>query len=72
MQEAIVAGEGTFIDVQEAAKEAFERAKESIDNPVYEIESAWKGAFANGWRSAVKTLGIPEQEALDKLHQSRQ
>jgi hypothetical protein len=67
-----VAGEGTFLDVQEAAQKAFDRAKENIDNPVYEIESAWKSGYLNGWRSAIKTAGIPEQEALDKLHTSQQ
>jgi hypothetical protein len=71
-QEAIVAGEGTFLDVQELAQKAFDRAKDNIDNPVYEIESAWKSGFMNGWRSAIKTAEISEQEALDKLHTSQQ
>lgn len=67
-----MAGEGTFLDVQEAAQKAFDRAKDNMDNPVYEIESAWKSGYMNGWRSAIKTAEISEQEALDKLHASQQ
>ena len=67
-----MAGEGTFLDVQEAAQRAFDQVKDNIDNPVYEIEKAWKSGYVNGWRSAVKTAGIPEQEVLDKLHASGQ
>jgi hypothetical protein len=65
-----VAGEGTWIDVQEAAQSAFNKARDNIDNPVYEIESAWKSGYLSGFRAAVKTLGM-EQEALDKLHASQ-
>lgn len=67
-----MAGEGTFLDVQEAAQKAFDRTKDNIDNPVYEIEAAWKSGFLNGWRSAIKTAEVPEQEALDMLHASQQ
>ncbi len=34
--------EGTWLDVQEAAQSAFDKMKDDIDNPVYEIE---KGAI---------------------------
>jgi hypothetical protein len=67
-----VAGEGTFLDVQEAAQKAFDSVKDNIDNPVYEIEKAWKSGYVNGWRSAIKTSGMPEQEALDNLHATEQ
>jgi hypothetical protein len=61
-------GEGTWLDVQEAAQSAFEKLKDDIDNPVYEIEKAWKGGFNNGFKLAVRVLGVPQQEALDKMH----
>jgi hypothetical protein len=61
-------GEGTWLDVQEAAKAAFDKAKEEIDNPVYEVERAWKSGFNNGFKMAVKILGVPQQDALDKTH----
>ena len=63
-----MAGEGTFMDVQEAAQKAFDSVKDNIDNPVYEIEKAWKSGYVTGWRAAVKLSGMPEQEALDKVH----
>lgn len=61
-------GEGTWLDVQEAAQRVFDEKKTEIDNPVYEIESAWKGGFNNGFKLAVRVLGIPQQDALDKMH----
>lgn len=61
-------GEGTWLDVHQAAQSAFDAMKDEIDNPVYEIESAWKGGFNNGFKLAVKVLGIPQQDALDKVH----
>ena len=60
-------GEGTWLDVQEAAKTAFEMAKEDIDNPVYEVERAWKSGFNSGFKLAVRALGVPQQDALDKV-----
>ena len=60
-------GDGTWLDVQEAAQTAFEGAKEDIDNPVYEVERAWKSGFNNGFRLAIGVLGVPQQEALDKV-----
>ncbi|HVL50384.1 MAG TPA: hypothetical protein VM754_02625 [Actinomycetota bacterium] len=62
-------GDGTWLDVQEAAQAAFDAAKEDIDNPVYEVERAWKSGFNNGFKLALNALGIPEQEALDKMHE---
>jgi hypothetical protein len=67
-----VAGEGTFLDVQEAAQKAFDSVKDNIDNPVYEIEKAWKSGYVTGWRSAIKAAEVPEQEVLDKLHAAQQ
>lgn len=61
-------GEGTWMDVQQAAQAAFDRARDNIDNPVYEIESAWKSGFLAGFKAAVRTCGVPDQEILDKLH----
>lgn len=62
-------GEGTWLDVQEAAQTAFESAKEDIDNPVYEVERAWKSGFNNGFQLALRALDIPQQDALDKMHE---
>ncbi len=62
-------GDGTWIDVQEAAQTAFDAAKEEIDNPVYEVERAWKSGFNNGFKLALRALDIPQQDALDKMHQ---
>ncbi len=62
-------GDGTWIDVQEAAQTAFDAAKEDIDNPVYEVERAWKSGFNNGFKLALRALDIPQQDALDKMHQ---
>lgn len=61
-------GEGTWLDVQDAAQSAFDAKRDEIDNPVYEIESAWKSGFNNGFKTAVEALGIPQQDALDKMH----
>lgn len=58
---------GTWMDVQEAAQQAFNRAKENIDNPVYEIESAWKSGYLAGFKSALKTAGVPQQDVLDRV-----
>jgi hypothetical protein len=58
--------EGTWLDVQEAAKSSFEKAKEDIDNPVYEVERAWKSGFNAGYKLAIKVLGVPQQDALNK------
>jgi hypothetical protein len=63
-----LAGEGTFLDLQEAAQKEFDKVRDDIDNPVYEIEKAWKSGYLTGWRSAIKTSGMSEQEALDRLH----
>ncbi|HEX2054387.1 MAG TPA: hypothetical protein VHJ78_11770 [Actinomycetota bacterium] len=62
-------GEGTWLDVQEAAQAAFEKAKDDIDNPVYEVERAWKSGFNNGFKLAMKAFGVPQQDALDKVHE---
>lgn len=58
---------GTWLDVQEAAQAAFNRAKENIDNPVYEIESAWKSGYLAGFKSAIKTSGVSQQDILDRV-----
>lgn len=63
-------GSGTWADVQKAAEQAFSMKKDELDNPVYEVESAWINGFGTGWRAAVKTLGISFQEALDRLRAS--
>lgn len=63
-------GSGTWADVQKAARQAFEMNKEELDNPVYEVESAWIKGFGAGWRAAVKTMGVPSQEAFDRLQAS--
>lgn len=58
---------GTWLDVQEAAKKAFEAKKDEIDNPVYEVESAWLSGYGVGWREAVEALGVDQQEAFNKM-----
>lgn len=58
---------GTWLDVQEAAKKAFEAKKSEIDNPVYEVESAWLSGYGVGWRAAVNALGVDQQEAFNKM-----
>ncbi|MGQ0680368.1 MAG: hypothetical protein ACT4OM_12065 [Actinomycetota bacterium] len=65
-------GEGTWLDVQDAAQKAFDRAKDNIDNPVYEIEKAWKSGYVSGFRAAIKTAGAAEQDVLDKVHAAGQ
>lgn len=58
---------GTWLDVQEAAQRMFDSKKAEIDNPIYEVESAWKGGFNNGFKLAVQVLGVPQQDALDRM-----
>ncbi|MBW3590926.1 MAG: hypothetical protein KY393_03590 [Actinobacteria bacterium] len=58
---------GTWLDVQEAAKKAFQAKKDEIDNPVYEVESAWLSGYGEGWRAAVEALGVDQQEAFNKM-----
>lgn len=60
-------GMGTWLDVQEAAKKAFEAKKSDINNPVYEVEHAWLKGYGVGWRAAVEALGVDPQEAFDKM-----
>lgn len=59
-------GEGTWLDVQETAQIAFDNTKDDIDNPVYEVERAWKSGFNAGYKQAIKILGVEQQDALDK------
>ena len=61
-------GEGTWLDVQETAQMTFDTTKDDIDNPVYEVERAWKSGFNAGYKQAIKILGVEQQEALDKTH----
>ncbi len=61
-------GEGTWLDVQEVAQTAFDNTKADIDNPVYEVERAWKSGFNAGYKQAIKIFGLPQQDALDKTH----
>lgn len=63
---------GTWLDVQEAAKRAFEEKKAEIDNPVYEIENAWLSGYGVGWRAAVNALGVDQQEAFNKMAAANQ
>lgn len=57
---------GTWLDVQEVAQAAFDKTKDDIDNPVYEVERAWKSGFNAGYKQAIKIFGLPQQDALDK------
>ncbi len=59
---------GTWLDVQEVAQAAFDKTKDDIDNPVYEVERAWKSGFNAGYKQAIKIFGLPQQDALDKTH----
>lgn len=61
-------GEGTWLDVQQTAQTAFDSTKDDIDNPVYEVERAWKSGFNAGYKQAIKILGVEQQEALDRTH----
>lgn len=61
-------GEGTWLDVQEVAQTSFDNTKDNIDNPVYEVERAWKSGFNAGYKQAIKILGVDQQDALDKTH----
>lgn len=56
---------GTWLDVLEAAQREFDAKKDEIDNPVYEIEKAWKGGFNSGFKFALQALGVTQQDALD-------
>jgi hypothetical protein len=63
---------GTWLDVQEAAQAAFDKAKDEIDNPVYEVERAWKSGFNSGFKLAMKAFGISQQDALDMVARTNQ
>lgn len=63
---------GTWLDVQEAAQQAFNRAKDNIDNPVYEIESAWKSGYLAGFKAAIRTSGVAQQDMLDRVSAATQ